>query len=167
MNIVQPGSATVNSNAALTPPACTRADRRSPTLRPSSVTGTSTTCWSDSPLVTTASPLKPSPSMTIDVRSLTSLTVTRTSCEGACGGPTNSSVDSAEMSCIGATLRWPGSPTKPLADGKGGGAYLRRLEHLERVAHSREIKHQRFGVVAARCQNAGVRAVRLDGCRLR
>ncbi|CEZ54413.1 Uncharacterised protein [Mycobacterium tuberculosis] len=94
MNIVQPGSATVNSNARLGPSGvCTRAVRRSPTTGDSTATATSMT---SSPGRAAASPAKPSPWMRIGAGSVHPVTATRTSCSGASDGPTKSSVDSAE-----------------------------------------------------------------------
>ncbi len=97
MNIVQPGSATVNANSAALPATCTRAARRWPITGCSTATGTSTTSC---PMRASSSPLRPSPSTRTGVGSVAPLTVTRTTCSGASGGPTKSSVDSAEITCI-------------------------------------------------------------------
>jgi hypothetical protein len=94
MNIVQPGSATTKSNDADVEATCTWAVRRCPATGSVTLTGTSTT------LRPTAVPLSPSPSTRTRTASVTPSSVTRTSCTGASAGPTKSSVDSAEMTCI-------------------------------------------------------------------
>jgi hypothetical protein len=97
MNIVQPGSATVNVNGVVLPSSSTRAARDWPATGCSTVTGTSTTSC---PVWASVSPAKPSPSTRTGVGSVASLTLTRTSCSGASGGPTKSSVDSADITRI-------------------------------------------------------------------
>ncbi|EUA92368.1 hypothetical protein I551_1208 [Mycobacterium ulcerans str. Harvey] len=52
------------------------------------------------PTAARACPLRPAPSTRIDVGSVHSTILTRTSCSGASGGPTKSSVDSAETTCM-------------------------------------------------------------------
>ena len=101
MNIVQPGSATVKSNGVAALPTCSRAARCSPSTGCSTATGTSTVHRpSACPPRATAEPLSPSPSTRIAVGSVTSLTVTRTTCSGASSGPTKNSVDSDEITRI-------------------------------------------------------------------
>src|SRR6185369_10869897 len=102
MCIVQPGSATVNTNGVSASPASTRADRCSPTTGRETATGTSTVPSAAS-TTTGVGEVRPSPS----TRTSTAppVWVTRTSCSGASGGPVNNSVDSAEMTCTPSTLR--------------------------------------------------------------
>src|ERR1700730_5764768 len=101
MNIVQPGSATVNVKGVVVRPAITRAARRSPGTGLATSTGTSATpcrgCRGCPAVV------RPSPSTRTG--SKCSRKVTRTNCSGASDGPANSSVDSAEMTCTPNTLR--------------------------------------------------------------
>src|SRR5271156_4616134 len=96
MNIVHPGSATVNANGVTPPATSTRAARRWPTTGCSTATGTSTPSC---PMRASVSPARPSPSTRTSVGSVHPLTVTRASCSGASGGPVKSSVDSAEITC--------------------------------------------------------------------
>ncbi len=94
MNIVQPGSATVNSNSVLLPSNSTRAARRSPGTGSRTSTGTSTTPPAGS-ADGGSGVARPSPSTRIG--DVPPVWATRTSCSGASGGPTNRSVDSAEV----------------------------------------------------------------------
>src|SRR6185503_1717360 len=102
MCIVQPGSATVNSNGVCASPASTRADRCSPTTGRETATGTSTVPSAAS-ATTGAGVVRPSPSTRTSAAP--PVWVTRTSCSGASGGPVNNSVDPAEMTCTPSTLR--------------------------------------------------------------
>src|ERR1700744_307524 len=99
MNIVQPGSAMVNSNSALSLSTWTHAARRCPTTGSSTSTGIST---SSHPRSATACPRRPSPSMRTPVGLVHPATPMRTSCSGASGGPTNSSVEATEITCMSA-----------------------------------------------------------------
>src|SRR5215207_877873 len=102
MYIVQPGSATVNTNGVPVSPASTRADRCSPTIGRETATGTSTL-----PAAASATAgvgvVRPSPSTRTSAAP--PVWVTRTNCSGASGGPVNNSVDSVEMTCTLETLR--------------------------------------------------------------
>ena len=95
MYIVQPGSATVNTKGVSASPANTRACRCSPTTGRETATGTSIV---PAPAAIAAvGVVRPSPSTRTS--NAPPVWVTRTSCSGASGGPVNSSVDSAEMTC--------------------------------------------------------------------
>src|SRR6185369_3913122 len=96
MYIVQPGSATVNTNGVSASPATTRADRCSPTTGRETATATSTVPLS---LAATAGVGVLSPSPSTRTCAAPPVWVTRTNCSGASGGPVNNSVDSAEMTC--------------------------------------------------------------------
>src|SRR6185436_12395894 len=94
MNIVQPGSATMNSKSVLSSPHRTRAARRSP--------GTGALTWTGTSAMPPAGSAdggsgvaRPSPSMTIGA--VPPVWTTLTNCSGASVGPTNRSVDSAEV----------------------------------------------------------------------
>src|SRR6476659_6196617 len=93
MCIVQPGSATVNSNGVCASPASTRADRCSPTTGRETATGTSTVPSAAS-ATTGAGVVRPSPSPRTSAAPPG--WVTRTSCSGASGGPVNTYIDRAK-----------------------------------------------------------------------
>src|ERR1700759_2854772 len=94
MNNVQPGSATTNSNSTDDPAACTVTAPRSP------ATGRSTTTGPSAAPLPVAEPASPSPATRTSTGSSAPSSVTRISCTGASAGPTNSSVDSADITCI-------------------------------------------------------------------
>src|SRR6476620_610349 len=94
MNIVQPGSATTNSNSVVVPSHNTRAARRSPVTGACTATGTSAIPPAGS-AGGGSGVVRPSPSMTIG--DVPPVGATLTNCKGESTGPTNRSVDSAEV----------------------------------------------------------------------
>src|SRR4051812_16842165 len=116
MNIVQPRSATTNSKSVVVPSHITRAARRSPGTGALTSTGTSTTppagLAAGGPGV-----VRPSPSTTIgDVPPVWS---TLTNCSGASAGPTNRSVDSAEVTPNATTPPYVVTAAKRLQQARG------------------------------------------------
>ena len=96
MNIVQPGSATVNSNGVLR---VAGQHARRPLLADDGTRNRHghLDCPSAASAPRRAGVVRPSPSTRTSAAP--PVWVTRTSCSGASGGPVNSSVDSAEMTC--------------------------------------------------------------------
>ena len=96
MYIVQPGSATVNTNGVLVSPVSTRA----PTLTDDRARNRDGDFDELSPMSATARPRSDRPRRRGPASARAPVRVTRTSCSGASGGPVNSSVDSAEITCM-------------------------------------------------------------------